>query len=208
MQDRGYLQRLARSIAAARGIDPDLFVRLINQESGFNPTVLSEKGALGLAQVMPDTAKKPGFGVKPILDRLDPVESLRFGADYFAAMLKRYDGDVAKALAAYNFGPGNVDKGRKYPEETRNYIAAIMQTGDSDEERVERYEGLMEFMKEKREEENRRARQSAALNQALSALAPPEVEQAQVDYRSTMGKRGSGSTALDRLGVASLYDFE
>ena len=203
MQDRGYLERLARSIAAARGIDPDLFVRLINQESGFNPTVRSEKGALGLAQVMPDTAKDPGFGVKPISDRLDPVESLRFGADYFAAMLKRYDGDVAKALAAYNFGLGNVDKGRKYPEETRNYIASIMQTGDSDEERIERYEDLMDRMEEKR-----RARQRVALNQVLSALAPPEVEQPQVDYRSTMGRRGSGATALDRLGVASLYDFE
>ena len=203
MRERGSLERIARQMAEARGIDPDLFVRLINQESGFNPAARSEKGALGLAQVMPETAKKPGFGVKPISDRLDPMESLRFGADYFAAMLKRYDGDVAKALAAYNFGPGNVDKGRKYPEETRNYIAAIMQTGDSDEDRIERYEDLMDRMEEKR-----RARQRAALNQALSALAPPEVEQAQVDYRSTMGKRGSGSTALGRLGVASLYDFE
>ena len=203
MQDRGYLERLARSIAAARGIDPDLFVRLINQESGFNPTVRSEKGALGLAQVMPDTAKDPGFGVKPISDRLDPVESLRFGADYFAAMLKRYDGDVAKALAAYNFGPGNVDKGRKYPEETRNYIASIMQTGDSDEERIERYEDLMDRMEEKR-----RARQRAGMLQMLSAIAEPEVKQPEVDYRSTTGRRGSGSSALDRLGVASLYDFE
>ena len=203
MQDRGYLQRLARSIAAARGIDPDLFVRLINQESGFNPTVLSEKGALGLAQVMPDTAKKPGFGVKPILDRLDPVESLRFGADYLQALLKRYDGDVAKALAAYNFGLGNVDKGRKYPEETRNYIAAIMQTGETDEERVKALDELLDLTKEKR-----RARQRAGLNQMLSAIAPPQVEQPQVDYRSTIGRRGSGTAALDRLGVASLYDFK
>lgn len=203
MRERGALERVARQMAEARGIDPDLFVRLIDRESKFNPAARSEKGALGLAQAMPETAKNPGFGVKPISDRLDPVESLRFGADYFAAMLKRYDGDVEKALAAYNFGPGNVDKGRKYPKETRNYIAAIMQTGDSDEERIERYEDLMDRMEEKR-----RARQRAGLNQMLAAIAEPEVEQPQVDYRSTMGRRGSGSSALDRLGVASLYDFE
>lgn len=200
MRERGSLERIARQMAEARGIDPDLFVRLINRESKFNPAARSEKGALGLAQVMPDTAKDPGLGVKPLLDRLDPVESLRFGADYLQALLKRYDGDVEKALAAYNFGLGNVDKGRKYPEETRNYIAAIAQTGDSDEERVKALDELMDRTNEKR--------QRLGMTQALSAIAPPVVEQPQVDYRSTVGKRGSGTTALGRLGVASLYDFE
>ena len=203
MRERGSLERIARQMAEARGIDPDLYVRLIDRESKFNPAARSEKGALGLAQVMPETARDPGLGVKPISDRLDPMESLRFGADYLQALLSRYDGDVEKALAAYNFGLGNVDKGRKYPEETRNYIAAIMQTGDSDEERVKALDELMDRTKEKR-----RARQRAGLNQMLSAIAPPVVDQPQIDYRSTMGKRGSGSTALGRLGVASLYDFE
>ena len=203
MRERGSLERIARQMAEARGIDPDLFVRLINQESGFDPEARSEKGALGLAQVMPDTAKKPGLGVKPLMGRLDPMESLRFGADYLQALLKRYGGDVEKALAAYNFGLGNVDKGREYPEETRNYIASIMQTGETDEDRVKALDELMD-----RTEEKRRARQRLGLNQMLAAIAPPEVEAPQVDYRSTMGSRGSGSTALGRLGVASLYDFE
>lgn len=127
MRDRGSLERIARQMAQARGIDPDLFVRLIDQESGFNPTARSEKGALGLTQIMPDTAKDPGYGVQPIMDRLDPMENLRFGADYFAAMLKRFGGDTEKALAAYNFGVGNVLSGKSYPAETKGYINAIMQ---------------------------------------------------------------------------------
>jgi len=127
MRDRGSLERIARQMAQARGIDPDLFVRLIDQESGFDPTARSEKGALGLAQIMPDTAKDPGYGVQPIMDRLDPMENLRFGADYFAAMMKKFGGDTEKALAAYNFGVGNVSRGKSYPAETKGYINAIMQ---------------------------------------------------------------------------------
>lgn len=105
----------------------------------------SPKGAQGRMQVMPDTQKDPGFGVRPAQnDSLE--EKARVGRDYLAAMVKRYDGDVAKAAAAYNWGPGAVDeaiksaeknagKGERVapdawlasaPTETRNYVASVL----------------------------------------------------------------------------------
>lgn len=111
---------------------PDLVSRVIQQESGGNPNAVNARtGASGLMQVMPATAADPGFGVKPMAwdQRFDPAEGRRFGEDYLKAMLNRYDGNVPKALAAYNWGPGNADKWSgdmsALPEETRNYITAI-----------------------------------------------------------------------------------
>ena len=72
-------------------------------------TVTSPKGALGIMQVMPATAANPGFGVTPAKDS-SPAERARVGQDYLRAMLTRYDGDQQKAWAAYNAGPGAVDK--------------------------------------------------------------------------------------------------
>ena len=73
------------------------------------------------------------FGVKPLEDPFDPVENVRFGTDYFNAMLNRYDNDTISALAAFNWGPGNVDKWRKkgsnfdkLPKVTQNYINKIL----------------------------------------------------------------------------------
>jgi soluble lytic murein transglycosylase-like protein len=124
------LRDLARQMAERYGIDPDIYVRLIETESSFNPTARNERtGATGLAQVMGPTAQDPGFGVTPLRDRLDPVENLRFGAEYLAAMLRKYDGDYSRALAAYNAGPGRVDQAGGIPdfEETKNYVARILQ---------------------------------------------------------------------------------
>lgn len=90
----------------------------------------SPKGALGEMQVMPKTITDPGFGVKPASDN-SPEEIARVGRDYLAAMVREYDGDVSKALAAYNWGPGNLDRAVKEhgpnwlqaaPEETRSYV--------------------------------------------------------------------------------------
>lgn len=117
---------------------------LIRQESGgrhIDPAtgkLLENKrtGALGITQVMPGTGQSPGFGVKPLQDQGED-EYKRFGRDYLAAMLRRYGGDSKKALGAYNYGPGNVDKAigergddwmSAVPTETRNYVTNILKT--------------------------------------------------------------------------------
>ena len=113
--------------------DP-LIQKIIMAESSGDPKAVNKRtGAKGLMQIMDDTAKEPGFGVKPLEDPFDPVENVRFGTDYFNAMLNRYDNDTISALAAFNWGPGNVDKWRKkgsnfdtLPKETQNYINTIL----------------------------------------------------------------------------------
>lgn len=99
---------------------------LIKQESGGNPAAVSPKGARGLTQVMPATARDPGFGVQPMRDE-STLEQLRFGADYLNAMVQRY-GSLDKALAAYNAGPGAVDKYGGVPpfKETQGYVSKIL----------------------------------------------------------------------------------
>lgn len=82
---------------------------LIQQESGGNPNAVSPKGAMGLTQIMPATARNPGFGVTPLRDN-SPQENVRFGRDYLLAQLKRYPGRPDLALAAYNAGPGVADR--------------------------------------------------------------------------------------------------
>ena len=113
--------------------DP-LIQKIIMAESSGDPKAVNKRtGAKGLMQIMDDTAKEPGFGVKPLKDPFDPVENVRFGTDYFNAMLNRYDNDTISALAAFNWGPGNVDKWRKKgsnfdtrPKQTQNYINTIL----------------------------------------------------------------------------------
>lgn len=129
MQERE-LRAMAAQMAERYGLDPVIFTRQIEKESGFNPNARNARtGATGLGQVMSATAQDPGFGVTPLRDRLDPVENLRFSAEYTAAMLRRYEGDYPKALAAYNAGPGTVDRVGGIPEiaETQDYVATIMQ---------------------------------------------------------------------------------
>ena len=118
---------LAASIAREYGLNPEIFVRQMMQESGLNPDAVSPAGAVGIAQIMPDTARDPGYGVSPITDPTDPEEALRFGAQYMRAMLDKY-GDYGLALAAYNAGPGAVDKAGGIPpfQETQNYVASIL----------------------------------------------------------------------------------
>jgi len=120
-----------------------LMSALINAESDGNHygadgrMLRSGKGALGITQVMPKTGADPGFGVQPLQNE-SPEEYRRFGRDYLAAMLRRYGGDKARALGAYNAGPGTVDKlignyGDKWlenaPAETQAYVAKILSAG-------------------------------------------------------------------------------
>jgi len=110
------------SAAQANGLDPALLAGLIKQESGFNPTAGSPAGARGLTQLMPGTAA--GLGVTNVLD---PVQSLNGGAKYLKQQLDAFGGDVAKALAAYNAGPGAVQRFGGIPPyaETQNYVRIV-----------------------------------------------------------------------------------
>jgi len=119
------LRSLAASIAERRGLDPNIFIKLIETESNFNPNARGAAGEIGLGQILPTTNVDPGYGVRPASDLLDPVDNLRFSADYLAAMLKEFDGDITKAVAAYNTGPGNVEKG-VIPKSTQQYISKIL----------------------------------------------------------------------------------
>jgi soluble lytic murein transglycosylase-like protein len=114
----------AEITAAAKkyGLDPALLAGLVKQESGFNPNAGSPAGARGLTQLMPGTAA--GLGVTNVLD---PVQSLDGGAKYLRAQLDAFGGDVARALAAYNAGPGAVKRYGGVPPyaETQNYVRAV-----------------------------------------------------------------------------------
>lgn len=115
--------------AAARefGVDVRLFDVLVREESKYDPNVVSPAGAVGLAQIMPDTFAEwaPKVGATNIRDARD---NARVGAAYLNFLAKYYKGDLRKALYAYNWGPGNVDSGRTPPPETIAYANRILGT--------------------------------------------------------------------------------
>lgn len=118
---RGAFQEMARGAARKHDIPEDLFLRLVGTESNFRPGARSNKGAIGLAQLMPHTARL--LGVNPH----DPQQNLEGGARYLRQQYRRF-GDWRLALAAYNAGPGAVEKYRGIPPyaETRNYVRLIL----------------------------------------------------------------------------------
>lgn len=104
------------------GVDAELLAAVMHQESGGNPTLTSPKGAQGLMQLLPSTAK--GLGVT---NSFDPTQNVMGGAQYLAQLLTKYQGDVKLALAAYNAGPAAVDKYHGIPpyKETQDYVARV-----------------------------------------------------------------------------------
>lgn len=114
---------IVTSMSEKHGLDPILFEALIWQESRWNPAAKSPKGAIGLTQLMPDTARQ--LGVNPF----DPVANLDGGARYLKSMLMQFNGDINLALAAYNAGPFRVTQFGGVPPfvETRNYVSMIRQ---------------------------------------------------------------------------------
>lgn len=118
---RGKYLETAKAAARAHDVPEDLFLRLVQQESGWNPGAVSPKGATGLAQLMPETADLLG------VDITDPEENLRGGARYLRMMYDKF-GSWKLALAAYNAGPKAVEAAGGIPDfdETQNYVNAIL----------------------------------------------------------------------------------
>lgn len=119
----------AIALAEAReGLPAGLLARLIKQESNFNASAVSRTGVRGLAQVTAATARDPGYGVAPLADRTDGTESIRFAAQYLAAMHHEF-GSWKAALAAYNVGPGQFAKTGyakdQYGNDPVAYVASI-----------------------------------------------------------------------------------
>ncbi|MCV2869961.1 lytic transglycosylase domain-containing protein [Defluviimonas sp. WL0002] len=118
---RGLYLETAKAAAQRHGVPVDLFLRLVQRESGWNPSAVSHKGARGLAQLMPDTARNLG------VDASNPDQNLEGGARYLRMMYDRF-GDWRLALAAYNAGPEAVAKHGGVPPyaETQGYVKGIL----------------------------------------------------------------------------------
>ena len=120
---KSQILNVVSQISKKHGVDEKLVQALIKQESGFNPKAKSKAGAMGLMQLMPSTAKN--LGVK---DPYNIVQNVEGGVKYLKSMLDKYNGNMILALAAYNAGPGAVDKYDGVPpyKETQNYVRNIL----------------------------------------------------------------------------------
>jgi len=121
--DSSWLDPIIAKASKRYGIDGGLIKAVIKAESNFNPQAVSHAGARGLMQLMPATARSLGVN-----DSFDPEQNVMAGTRFLSDMLHRYNGDVDSALAAYNWGPGNVDKRPdRLPRETRDYLVRVKQ---------------------------------------------------------------------------------
>lgn len=117
------LEEYFKEASETYGVDINLLKAIARQESNFNPSATSSAGAMGVMQLMPSTAK--GLGVT---NAYDAQQNIMGGAKLMAQNLKKYNGDVSLALAAYNAGGGNVDKYGGIPpfKETQNYVKKVL----------------------------------------------------------------------------------
>ncbi|WP_243174921.1 transglycosylase SLT domain-containing protein [Desulfofundulus sp. TPOSR] len=119
------LEPLFREAAGEAGLDPELLKAVAAVESNFDPGAVSSKGALGLMQLMPETAESLG-----VSDPFDPAQNVRAGARYLRGLLDRF-GNLELALAAYNAGPGTVERNGGIPPETREYVRKVLNVLES-----------------------------------------------------------------------------
>lgn len=116
----GLIEKAARSAA----VRPELVRAVIVVESAFNPLAISKRGAVGLMQLRPSTARRYG-----VANAFDPEQNIRAGAHYLSDLIARYDNQIELALAAYNAGEDAVERyGRRIPPfaETRQYVPAVL----------------------------------------------------------------------------------
>ena len=120
--DSAELRAMVQKAADSQGLPEALLSAVVSAESAGNPDALSGKGAAGLMQLMPGTARALG-----VTNPQDPMQNLMGGAKYLKEQLDRFGGDLSAALAAYNWGPNHVkDPTRQWPSETVNYVNKVM----------------------------------------------------------------------------------
>lgn len=129
------LTALAADIARRHGLDPNLVLAVVQVESAFRTRAVSPKGARGLMQLMPPTARELG-----VQDSFDPAQNLDGGSRYLSQLLARYGGDLKRALAAYNAGPEAVDRYNGVPpyRETRQYVRKVLDRYQTTTRRAQR----------------------------------------------------------------------
>jgi hypothetical protein len=120
MGDSSAYDKLIKESARRHQVPAGLIKAVIKVESDFNPRATSRVGAMGLMQLMPETARDLG-----VRCAYNPAENIDGGTRFLGDLLDRYGGNVPMALPAYNWGPGNLDSGRSLPRETRNYLEAV-----------------------------------------------------------------------------------
>ena len=121
--EKGLYGQIIRSAAERYSLDSELIRAIIKVESGFNPYVVSEKGAMGLMQLMPETAKE-----MEVASPFKARDNIMGGSRYLRKLLNRFDGDLRLGLAAYNAGPNRVLKDGGVPDipETKNYVDKVL----------------------------------------------------------------------------------
>jgi soluble lytic murein transglycosylase-like protein len=117
--------QLIYDVAVRHAVNPHLVAAMIHVESAFNPRAVSRKGACGLMQLLPATARR--FGVRRRKDLFDPVKNMEAGVRYVKWLTQRFGGDVEKILAAYNAGEGAVERYGGVPpyRETQRYVEKV-----------------------------------------------------------------------------------
>ncbi len=190
------LDQIFEKAAKKYDVPVNLLKAIGKQESNFNPNAVSRCGAQGVMQLMPATAK--GLGVT---DSFDAEQNIMAGAKYISAKIKKYDGDITLALAAYNAGSGNVAKYGGVPpfKETQHYVKKVMgYYNQGDLKIADKYNNYTTSTKEKSADESRKIYHAAAVNTSTPIST---------NYAYLLG--GDSSLEIDSAeDLASIFSYE